>query len=182
MTGVMRRVITFQSSVSLSRIIGCTLRTQSVAFLVPAPQLKLCWKGTLMRSATGFCVFVASSVSSCCAPGERGVVSANTAMTTGMSSRTADPKASPMWLVCLPIFAIACANTWSSALDPALFLEDNSQGDGDFHGRPLGFPRNRASASRDGDPQGTAIHGVLPPSTHVCRSRVGIAPWCVRKS
>ena len=63
MIGMMVRVIRFQSSVSLIGITGWTFRIQTVSSLLPAPKLKLFWKGTLMRSATGFCVFFANSVS-----------------------------------------------------------------------------------------------------------------------
>jgi hypothetical protein len=45
-----------------------------VASLVPALKLKLFCSGTLMRSATGFCVFFASSVSSCLPCAHRGAV------------------------------------------------------------------------------------------------------------
>src|SRR4029434_6459885 len=63
MIGMMVRVIRFQSAFSLIGITGWTLRIQTISSLLPAPKLKLFWKGTLMRSATGFCVFLASSVS-----------------------------------------------------------------------------------------------------------------------
>src|SRR6185503_11838437 len=62
MIGMMVRVMRFQSAFSLIGITGWTLRIQTISSLLPAPTLKLFWKGTLMRSATGFWVFLASSV------------------------------------------------------------------------------------------------------------------------
>ncbi|MGH7308516.1 MAG: hypothetical protein ACREK6_07460, partial [Candidatus Rokuibacteriota bacterium] len=60
--GMMVWVVRFHSAVSLIGMTGCTLRMKTVSSFVPAPKLKLLWNGTLMRSATGFCVFLASSV------------------------------------------------------------------------------------------------------------------------
>src|SRR5262245_532206 len=61
MMGVIMRAIRFQFSVRWRGITGWTLRTYTIRSLLPAPKLKLFWKGTLMRSATGFWVFLASS-------------------------------------------------------------------------------------------------------------------------
>src|SRR5262245_40034504 len=63
MTGMIVRVIRFQVSVSLIGTTGCTFMIQTVRFSGPVLKLKLCWKGTLIRSATGFCVCFARSVS-----------------------------------------------------------------------------------------------------------------------
>src|SRR5574342_1352976 len=52
--GMMVRVMRFKSSVSLMGRTGWTLRMYTVASFVPVLKLKLLWKGTLMRSATGF--------------------------------------------------------------------------------------------------------------------------------
>ena len=63
MIGMMMRVMRFQSSVSLIGITGWMLRSQTLRFSGPVLKLKLFWKGTLIRSATGFCVCLARSVS-----------------------------------------------------------------------------------------------------------------------
>src|SRR5262249_12543205 len=63
MIGRMVRVIRFQLSLNRKGITGWTFMIQIVSCLLPAPKLNLFWKGTLMRSALGFCVFFASPVS-----------------------------------------------------------------------------------------------------------------------
>ena len=63
MMGTMVRVMRFQSSVSLIGITGWMFRIQTLRFSGPVLKLKLFWNGTLIRSATGFCVFLARSVS-----------------------------------------------------------------------------------------------------------------------
>src|SRR5262245_15891365 len=63
MIGMMIRLIRFQPSVRWYGITGWTLRTQTGWCSGPVRKLKLFWNGTLIRSATGFCVFLARSVS-----------------------------------------------------------------------------------------------------------------------
>src|SRR5271165_2103677 len=60
MMGIIVRVIRFQSLFKLIGITGSTFRFHCVASLGPMPKLKLFWKGTLMRLATGFWVSLAS--------------------------------------------------------------------------------------------------------------------------
>src|SRR5262249_5065165 len=62
MMGTMVRVMRFQSSVSLIGISGWMFRSQTLRFSGPVLKLKLFWNGTLIRSATGFCVFFARAV------------------------------------------------------------------------------------------------------------------------
>src|SRR5262249_12142129 len=62
MMGMMIRVMRFHSSLRWIGITGWTFKTQTVRFSGPVLKLKLFWNGTLIRSATGFCVFFARSV------------------------------------------------------------------------------------------------------------------------
>jgi hypothetical protein len=59
--GTIVRVMRFQSSVRWIGITGWMFRSQTLRFSGPVLKLKLFWNGTLMRSATGFCVFFARS-------------------------------------------------------------------------------------------------------------------------
>src|SRR5262245_5410322 len=54
MIGVIQRVIRFQSLVSVIGMTGWTFSTQTVLSFGPVLKLKLCWNGTLIRSAMGF--------------------------------------------------------------------------------------------------------------------------------
>src|SRR5579885_1164984 len=61
-SGMMVRVIRFQSSLKWKGITGWMLSTSWVPSKGPTPKFVLLWNGTLMRSATGFCSFFARSV------------------------------------------------------------------------------------------------------------------------
>src|SRR5499426_3467374 len=62
MMGTMVLVMRFQSSVKWIGITGSMFRSQIVRFSGPVLKKKLFSNGTLIRSATGFCVFFARSV------------------------------------------------------------------------------------------------------------------------
>src|SRR5271157_2868943 len=59
----MVRVMRFQSSLIESGMTGWTLAVYFIAFAGPMPKSQLFWMGTLMRLATGFWSFLASSAS-----------------------------------------------------------------------------------------------------------------------
>lgn len=59
--GVITLLIRFQFSAILTGITGWTLRIYWRSSSGPTPKLKLFWKGTLMRSLTGFWLFLARS-------------------------------------------------------------------------------------------------------------------------
>src|SRR5262245_7242101 len=62
----MKRAITFQFVVALNGMTGWKLRRNSERSSRSPPLLKLNCSGTAVRSATGFCVCLASALTSCC--------------------------------------------------------------------------------------------------------------------
>jgi hypothetical protein len=86
MMGTMVRVMRFQSSVSLIGTTGWMFRIQTLRFSGPVLKLKLFWNGTLMRSATGFCVFLARSVALSLSPVDG---AAGCSARSGLASSTA---------------------------------------------------------------------------------------------
>src|SRR5262245_52828847 len=75
----MKRAITFQFVVALNGMTGWKLRRNSARSSRSPPLVKLNCSGTAVRSATGFCVCLASALTSCCgsAGGGWGGVCAN---------------------------------------------------------------------------------------------------------
>jgi hypothetical protein len=61
MTGMMVRVMTFQSALTLIGTTGWILRMFCVPFCGPTLKLVLFWNGTLIMFAIGFCASFASS-------------------------------------------------------------------------------------------------------------------------
>jgi hypothetical protein len=62
MTGRIVRTMRFQSLLKDSGTTGWTFAVYFIAFASPMPKSQLFWIGKLMRLATGFCSFLASSV------------------------------------------------------------------------------------------------------------------------
>src|SRR5450631_623963 len=63
MTGMMVRMMRFQSVLMESGMTGWTLAVYFIALAGPMPKSQLFWIGTLMRLATGFWSFLAKSAS-----------------------------------------------------------------------------------------------------------------------